>query len=291
MKRGTCPVCGNVLATGIRPWHFVCKCCGYEGSSLEPDIGANAGSNGIDEVAREHALSALRHRNFLLIANQVTEMVPRNRVGVRPRLLDVGCAHGWFMQACSSNFDVIGIEPDSIVAEATRKRVGPIRQGFFPDVLQANEKFDVVAFNDVLEHIPDVRSAMLACQRHLSPGGLLVINAPCRKGCLYRFAKFMARCGWQRSFERMWQLGLPSPHVHYFDTRSISRLGREVGLEIVKQTSLPSVVVSGLYSRIWCSRQMSRAKAAVIAGSVLLMMPILNVLPSDIGVWYLRKAE
>lgn len=291
MKRKTCPACGNVLVAGIRPWHLVCRCCGYEGSSLEPDIGANAGNHVIDEVAREHALSALRHRNFSRIATQISAMVPRSRIGKRPRLLDVGCAHGWFMQACSSNFDVVGIEPDSVVAEATQKRVGPIRQGFFPDVLRADEKFDVVVFNDVLEHIPDVRSAMFACQQHLSSGGLLVINAPCRKGYIYCIAKFMVRCGWPRSFERMWQLGLPSPHVHYFDAHSISRLGTEVGLEVVKQTSLPSVVASGLYSRIWCSRQMSRAKATVIAGSVLLMMPILKVLPSDIEVWYLRKSE
>ena len=288
MTQATCPACGNALVTGMQTWHLVCKHCGYEGSTLEPDIAGNAESHLINEVAREHALSTLRHRNFSRIVAQISLMVQRRPVNRRPRLLDVGCAHGWFMQACSSNFDVVGIEPDGVVAEATRKRVEPIRQGFFPDVLQAGEMFDVIVFNDVLEHIPNVRSAMRACQKHLAAGGLLVINAPCRNGGLYRIAKFMARCGWPRSFERMWQLGLPSPHVHYFDAGSISRLGANAGLDIAKQISLPSVVATGLYSRIWCSGQMSRAMAVAIAGAVLFIMPILRVLPSDIEVWFLQ---
>lgn len=285
-----CPVCHGELAADIKPWHLVCKECHYEGSKLEPRIVERAASGDLDEVAREHALLALRQRNFKVIAHEISRLVPRNEGAVRPRLLDVGCAHGWFMQACEESFDVLGIEPDEAVAIAASKRVGPIRQGFFPDILSSNEKFDVIVFNDVLEHIPDIVSTLRACNKHLSAGGLLVINAPCRLGAIYRFSKLLARSGWSRSFDRMWQLGFPSPHVHYLDTQTVGQLAKAANFEMVKRSKLPSVASEGLYSRIRYSNEISRFKAVLIALAVLLSIPVLRLLPSDIEVWYLRKS-
>lgn len=268
---------------------MVCNQCHYEGSSLEPRIVERAAGGDLDEIAREHALLTLRRRNFAVIADEISRLIRKNEGESRPRLLDVGCAHGWFMQTCEASFDVLGIEPDKAVATAASKRTGPIRQGFFPDLLSDDEKFDVIVFNDVLEHIPDIVSTLRACNRHLSRGGLLVINAPSRKGAIYRIAKIIARLGWLRSFDRMWQFGFPSPHVHYLDTHTVKQLTKSVGFEIVNWSRLPSVTADGLYSRIRYSNEISRLKAVFVAVVVLLSIPLLALLPSDIEVWYLRK--
>jgi len=289
MKPDRCPVCHGGLVPDVRAWHLICKQCHYEGSTLEPKINRGATDGGLNEVARKHALLALRQRNFAVIADKISQMVNKEEVGARPRLLDVGCAHGWFMQACEGDFDVLGIEPDKAIATAAANHVGSIRQGLFPHVLSDNEMFNVIVFNDVLEHIPDIVSALRACNKHLLKGGLLVINAPSRLGVIYRFTKFIARLGWPQSFDRMWQAGFPSPHVHYLDTQAVQRLGRGQGFDVIKRSTLPSVAASGLYSRIRYSNTVSRLKAVLITFAVLVSIPVLRLLPSDVEVWYLRK--
>jgi hypothetical protein len=93
------------------------------------------------------------------------------------------------------------------------------------------------------------------------------------------------------TFDRMWQLGFPSPHLHYLDTDSVSRLAEQTGFELVRKVRLPSVAASGLYSRIRYSNSVSRLGATFVAVAVLLSMPVLRVLPSDISVWYLRRVR
>ncbi len=75
------------------------------------------------------------------------------------------------------------------------------------------------------------------------------------------------------SFERMWQKGFPSPHVHYFDDDSIRAIGQRAGLMLEKTSTLPSISTSGLYARIRYDRNMSAAKAALIAA----ILTVLNL--------------
>lgn len=284
-----CPACDAPLRAGVPAWHLTCAACSYEGSSLEPHILEQAQGGDLDEASRHDGLAALRQANFARLLARLSATVKRED-GAVPRLLDVGCAHGWFMEAAAARFDVVGIEPDRTVAEATRARGLAVRGGFFPDVLEGHETFDVIVFNDVLEHIPDVNATLRACHDHLVPGGWVVVNAPSRKGFLYRLSKVLARVGMPGSFERMWQLGFPSPHVHYFDTDSIGQLARRNRLEPASRMSLPSVAVRGLYSRIRYARDVPVAKAAALATAVAIARPLLAVLPPDIEVWMLRKA-
>jgi len=284
-----CPCCGAALQVGLRSWHLRCVACSYEGSSLSPRIVEQAGD--IDEEAREHGLSPLRQTNFRLLSQRLGGL--RHwadlKAGGGPRLLDVGCAHGWFLQANEQTFRTFGIEPDPIVAAATRKRGLPVREGFFPAALQQDERFDVIVFNDVLEHIPDINSTLAACHSHLGADGYVVVNAPSRTGFLYRLSKMMLRCGMGGAFDRLWQLGLPSPHVHYLDTPSMQRLAEKNGFKLESRMSLPSVTADGLYERIHCSNDISAMKAAFITAGMMLAIPFLKMLPSDIEVWFLRK--
>lgn len=282
-----CPACSKILRPGLRPWHLMCCSCTYEGSTLEPHILDQAQGGDIDEAARASGLWFLRRANFVRLAARLRELFSDRKV--RPSLLDVGCAHGWFIEANREMFDVTGIEPDPTVARATLARGLPIRIGFFPDVLQAEETFDVIVFNDVLEHIPNINAVLSACFSHLSVDGRLVVNAPSRTGFLYRLSKVMARFGLGGSFDRLWQLGLPSPHVHYLDASSMRMLAERNGFVMESTLSLPSVAASGLYDRIHCSNDISRIKAFAIASVVTLAMPLLAILPSDVEVWFLHK--
>jgi 2-polyprenyl-3-methyl-5-hydroxy-6-metoxy-1,4-benzoquinol methylase len=273
----------------LKDWHRECGSCSYEGSDLEPHIQAQSEGGDLDETARETSLETLRKENFRHLRDRIQDHLAE--AGRRKSLLDVGCAHGWFIEQCRDGFDVIGIEPDLAVAQATKHRGLPVRTGYFPDAVATGERFDVITFNDVLEHIPDLGATMEACRTHLGQDGLLVVNAPSRQGVFYQLSRLLARLGVPGPFERMWQKGFPSPHVHYFDTATMSSIASRHGFVLASRSTLPSVSVKGLYSRIRYSRNVSPLKAGAIASVVTALSPFLRILPADISVWIFRRGE
>ncbi|KFN50458.1 class I SAM-dependent methyltransferase [Arenimonas composti] len=289
---GRCPVCAAPLRTGLCDWHRVCPRCAYEGSTLVPRIDTQAAGGDLDEVAREQALGTLRRRNFARLAARLA--APSRSLagdGAKPRLLDVGCAHGWFLEAVADTFAAEGLEPDAAIAAASRARGLAVRDGYFPDALAPGERWDVIAFNDVLEHIPDVDAVLAACRRHLRPGGLLVVNAPDRRGTLYRVGKALARVGRPGAFARLWQHGFPSPHVHYFDDASLGTLAGRHGFGLRTRLRLPAVGLAGLRERVRYGGDVSPMKGAAIAAAVAIAIPALALLPGDIHAWIFRRED
>lgn len=288
----TCPICDARLFTGLRPWHLVCKTCSYEGSTLSAHILNQAPGGDLDEVAREDGLETLRRSNFRRLVSAINGLTSKVSARQHPmRLLDVGCAHGWFLEQARENYEASGIEPDHDVVKATAARGLKVREGFFPDALDSNERYDVIVFNDVLEHIPDINATLQACMHHLVPGGLLVINAPNRLGALYRTSKKLLWLGRSGAFDRMWQLGFPSPHVHYLDTKAILALAVRHGFSLLASERLPSVSISGLYSRVRYSKGVSPLEASFLTLAVAGAIPALAVLSPDIKVWFLSRKQ
>lgn len=284
-----CEACGASLRHGLAPWHRACPGCGLESSTLVPAIGSDALAGKLDEAQRERALQPIRDRNFERLLGWLQDALRiGERGGARPRLLDVGCAHGWFAAKASAEFDALGIEPDPAIAQLAIERGVQVRVGYFPDALAPGETFDVIVFNDVLEHIPRVVEAMRACRARLAEGGLLVVNAPDRRGVFYRLSKLLWRLGQRGPFERMWQMGMPSPHLYYFDDASMAQAAGVAGLQVRNTRRLPAIAVKGLYSRIRFDRSVPAARARVLYLGSLALVPLLRILPSDISVWFLE---
>jgi 2-polyprenyl-3-methyl-5-hydroxy-6-metoxy-1,4-benzoquinol methylase len=167
--------------TGLAAWSLRCPSCRTWASKLPVAINS-PGSEAIDEGLRETALAALREHNNRRVVDRIVAL------GGTPgqRVLDVGCAHGWFVLAArQAGLDAEGIEPDEEVAGVAARNGVRVRVGLFPDVLAPQEQYDVITFNDVLEHLPDVRAAVAACHDHLRPGGLLSINIPNSRGLVH----------------------------------------------------------------------------------------------------------
>jgi len=236
-----CVVCHHTVRHGLTGWHTQCPHCRYEAAALQVSINVPQAHTAIDEEAREASLKALRQANFAeIVAHARTFAPPGGR-----RLLDVGSAHGWLLEAATPTFDVLGIEPDATIGAKAAMRGIPVRQGYFPDALQAHEKFDVIVFNDVIEHIPDIGSALRACHERLNPGGILILNLPNSRGFFYRLSKLLVRLRRDGPFERMWQKSLPSPHLHYFDNENLTRLLADAGFSLVFSRELPALRAQG----------------------------------------------
>lgn len=278
MPEKYCPICRSRMSAGLAGWHQECPRCLYESADLKPAINEHVARKNIDENSRENGLWSLRVANFASLLRAIKESGRDSG-----KLLDVGCAHGWFLDAAKENgFDVLGIEPDIQVSNATSQRGLPVRQGFFPEILSSNEQFDIIIFNDVFEHIPDLSRLLAGCRNHLQPDGLLVLNLPSNEGGIYRVSRLLTKIGFNSFFERLWQKGLPSPHLHYFNLINLNELLRNNGFQSIASGRLPALRLRGLFTRISYTGNHSLFIRLLVYFVVVLAMPFLYVMPGDI---------
>jgi 2-polyprenyl-3-methyl-5-hydroxy-6-metoxy-1,4-benzoquinol methylase len=285
-SHGICIVCGGELKAAIADWHRCCPDCGYESAQLAAAINAQESHARVDEDERAAGLMHLRQGNFEIILS----LLAKQDLKPAARLLEVGCAHGWFLEMAKDRFEAVGVEPDERMCRTAQAKGLPVRPGFFPEALSHDERFDVIVFNDVIEHIPDIGQTLASCCRLLNAGGLLCLNLPNSRGFFYRLAKAIARVGLTGPFERMWQVGLPSPHVHYFNETNLRGIVEQAGFSEVEVKSLASISSDGLLDRIRYVGKPTRIKVWLVYLGVLAAAPIIRMFPSDITVSIFRKS-
>ena len=281
-----CPSCDIPLILGIQKWHFICPVCNYEASSFVANINVAVSNDLVKEEVREKALKELRSENF----SELLDVI-RLHSSAGSSLLDVGCAHGWFLDQARQYFSVMGVEPDTRFYEATKALNINVLNGYFPDTLKKEQLFDTISFNDVLEHIPDTNAVIAACHRHLSDRGILVINIPNSKGIFYTSSKLLCRLGITEFYERLWQKELPSPHLHYFNLNNLGRILEHNNFEIIQSGFLPSLRQKNLYQRITYTGASSKLKSYILFFCISAIMPILSLLPNDIMFIVARKCN
>jgi SAM-dependent methyltransferase len=285
--KSSCPVCGGRFQSYRKGWIKRCSSCGVLSSELQPQISDHCAGTVLDENKRLRGLSAARRRSNLMIL----EVLKAHLDSEHRLIVDIGCGHGLFIRdAVEQGFEVEGIEPDGNVVETTRKWTGrTIRQGYFPGVLGDSERFDAIVFNDVLEHIPDVYAAVEACRNHLNVGGLVVLNCPDQRGVFYRAASVLDRLGVTAPFMRMWQYGLPSPHLWYFSVQHLVDIGRKAGFDVIEVKGVVPIALSGLWERVTYVNGQSRILNAAVFALTALALPFLEILPRDTSIVFLRN--
>lgn len=285
-----CPICSISMDSHRRSWLCGCQECGLLASTLEPSIVTEAEPHGaIDEARRATALDAVRHHNNEIILDRIRQIFGSATL----EILDVGCGHGQFLkQAKARGHSVLGIEPDGAVAAMTRARTeARVLSGFFPQVLPADSWFDVILFNDVLEHLPEPGAILESCKRHLKAGGVIIANCPDRNGIFYRTADFLDSVGITSPYRRLWQVGLPSPHLWYFNAATLSLLGQRHGLKMIEQHQLLPVTRNGLWERISYDNTQSLAFNLVVYAVVWPLVSLISFLPKDSCVAYWAQDE
>jgi len=268
-----CPACGSAVRPRIRPWIRRCTGCGLWSSDLRPD--RHEQSAHVGEGQRQAALEALRRANFELIL----DLLARRGALAGNRVLDVGSAHGWFLEsAAARGMSVLGIEPDAEVAARSAARL-ETRIGCFPEAVRPGETFDVIAFNDVFEHLPEPAQVLGACVRQLRPGGRLLLNLPDADGALFRAACVLARAGLSAPLERLWQARFRFPHLWYFDARSLQRLLAPHGLRLVDSVGLPIYRREKLWPRLRMDETTGVLLSALFYGALWSLEPLVRRAP------------
>ena len=150
-------------------------------------------------------------------------------VGGTKRVLDVGCATGYLAKALvERGCTVTGVEFDTEAAEEARPHLERLILGDIETMDMAetfgDERFDVVVFGDVLEHLRDPLPVLRKVRQVLADRGSVVASIPNIAHGSVRLALLAGRFDYQ-------PLGLlDSTHVRFFTRSSIEDLFREAGL-------------------------------------------------------------
>lgn len=124
------------------------------------------------ELLAAHDEAYLRHYVTLVI-----RYAPSNA-----KILDLGCGNGISARLLNqANYDVVGTDISSLFLEEARNWENPKLRYQVCDVLELpfdNESFDVICSNELIEHLPDVETALKEMIRVVRKGGKVVLSGP-----------------------------------------------------------------------------------------------------------------
>lgn len=164
--------------------------------------------------------------------SQASEKERRKAVAVWKRLvrhtpaafksaLDIGCGLGYclqYIQEQAPGLAIAGIEPSDSCADHFVHQIGGelVARDVEQDWQEANrERFDLVIFRHVLEHLLDPVAVLRKVSQSMAPGGVLYIAVPDMfhpDGSLFDF--------WFRCV-----------HTYYYSKVTLSRIARRAGLQ------------------------------------------------------------
>ncbi len=141
----------------------------------------------------------------------------------RPRVLDIGCYAGIFLEvAAELGWDAWGVEPSAWAAGEARRRGLNVINGTLADAEFAPGSFDAVTLWDVIEHLTDPQAEMRRVNHVLRPGGLVCVHTIDAGSLLHRLMGH--RWPW-----------LMEMHLYYFSRRTMARLLEQAGFRVVRQ--------------------------------------------------------
>lgn len=220
-----CIVCDGIRAEAHYPGILRCTGCGYVYADLNLSqaqfealyaAGYFAGEEYSDYVADK----AVLQRNFSARLDVLMRFVDPGR---HKRLLEVGCAYGFFLELASRRF------PDVVGVDVTADGVGYARETLGMNAVRCDlldwdfgrTPVDIACLWDTIEHLraPDLYLQRIAA--NMASGGLLAVTT----GDL---GSTVAR--WRGS---RWRLIHPPTHAHYFSRDSLGRLLDRYGFDVV----------------------------------------------------------
>ncbi|MBK8098291.1 MAG: class I SAM-dependent methyltransferase [Planctomycetes bacterium] len=228
-----CQLCGSADRSRVfaePPFEVVrCRVCGLvyvtprlTEAALAQVYGAdywksdNPKARGYADYAREADLYLKTFRKRLALVRQF----------VRPgqRVLDVGCAAGYFLRVMASEgHDVHGVEPSAPIAKEAVEQLGADRVfvGNLDEAITARGwqpgTFDLITLWDVIEHIPDPQTTLRRVRTLLAPGGRLLLETQ------------NVGSRWARWLGRRWHHYKHAEHLYHFDPVTIRRLLADCG--------------------------------------------------------------
>ena len=272
----SCPICHhNDVRIKFKLAHNVYQChsCGFQ---YAPDATFDTSLvSDLDEVTRLKALKNLRILNFNKVVSVLKNHVSSNASG-----LEIGCGHGWFLETCKKNeIDCTGIEPENNFNALYQEMGLTVLNGFFPEAVPANKKYDFIVYNDVFEHLPDVELIMKTNNALLNTKGKLIISLPIRSGVIYNISQLAYYFGIKSIINRMWQFNFHSPHLSYFSKKNLITLAESADFELSESFPLKTINLAEIKHRVGQDKSSNIIFKYITIIGVYAIYPILQLLP------------
>jgi len=264
-----CIVCNSKFKK-INDYVYKCINCSFFKSKLKPGHGRDI-----------EGISELRRKNF----KKIIDIILSLNVNQSLKILEIGSGNGFFIEECEkSNIDITGSEADEEQYNLLAKNFSniikialPIKN--FNDEL--SNKFDVVVFNDVFEHLENLDLILIQLKSILKTNGQIVINLPSSDGLIYKFSNILNKIGFTNFYDRLWQKNLASPHLSYFNNSNLKMLFNKHGYNLIHTTSLDTVSKKGNFIRL-NSTIKYKFICFLLSGLLFLFYYFQKILPKDI---------
>jgi SAM-dependent methyltransferase len=218
-------LCGSAerrLLFAIHRSLFRCSSCGLVYAEARRE--ASAGADYDEAYFRGGVYSdylmdrAAIHRNASRTLAELERLTPGRR------LLDVGCAAGFFLEkARSRGWSVHGLELSAYASAYGRERLGlPVENASILSPPTNLPPFDAVTLWDVIEHLDEPGQALAQIRRLLQPHGILALSTG-DYGCWLR-----------RLTGRRWRLFDDPTHNFFFDVSTLRRLLTQEGFTVLR---------------------------------------------------------
>ena len=264
-----CIVCNSKFKK-INDYVYKCINCSFFKSKLKPGYGRDI-----------EGISELRRKNF----KKIIDIILSLNVNQSLKILEIGSGNGFFIEECEkSNIDITGSEADEEQYNLLAKNFSNIIKIALPIKDFNNElsnKFDVVVFNDVFEHLENLDLILIQLKSILKTNGQIVINLPSSDGLIYKFSNILNKIGFTNFYDRLWQKNLASPHLSYFNNSNLKMLFNKHGYNLIHTTSLDTVSKKGNFIRL-NSTIKYKFICFLLSGLLFLFYYFQKILPKDI---------
>jgi 2-polyprenyl-3-methyl-5-hydroxy-6-metoxy-1,4-benzoquinol methylase len=147
----------------------------------------------------------------------------QNHVPKKASILEIGCGEGIFlMELKKDNYITFGIEPSKSAAERAVISGLEVVQGYFPNDLSSERKYDLVILSHVLEHLEKPTEIIEAIKNVLSPHGKVLLIQTNYEGIIPRL------------LQRRWYAWVYDQHYWHFTPAGIINIAEKVGLKKVE---------------------------------------------------------
>ena len=227
----TCLVCGE--SATLRPLYRVhdfqvvrCAQCGLGRAPGRPGFDpASLYTDSYFQGGQPDGYAAYRGSRDVLVAEfrRVLRDLAVAGAGTG-RLLEIGCAYGFFLDEARASFQVSGVELAPQAVAACRERGLDVVQEANDAFYRSRAPFDVVVMLDVLEHLEAPDAMLRTLHHHMRPGARLVVTTG-------DFGSLAARL-----LGRRWRLMTPPQHLWFFTELSLARLLEQHGFSPLRTT-------------------------------------------------------
>jgi len=255
-----CPVCGGIQHLRLARQEFSALSAGSLMTGYDVVVCQHCGTGFADGLPSQEAfnkyyaqMSKYEHQDTdgqeapvdLERFGAVVEMVERYLPDRAAAIADVGCATGGLLAAFRAEgyANLLGIDPSAVCVRYVRDRGLKALLGTVLALTASSDRFDLIMFSMVLEHLVDPGGVLSSVWARLNEGALVYVQVPDVTG----FARFLDAPFQQFSTE----------HINFFSPQSLTNLMAKHGFEevaiqqqVFAQSTLTFMpAVSALYRR------------------------------------------